>query len=103
MDAHKSAIFAFNFVKPDHFTDHHIPKTIHGFRDSVLVCKMHGCYCRILKNLLLCSVQSCFFVQSWPGIFLVQCQGGLCNVGAAVAATSYHRKINRSKIKIAKK
>ena len=27
------------------FTDHHTPDTIHGFRDSVLVCKMHDCYC----------------------------------------------------------
>ena len=27
------------------FTDHHTPDTIHGFRDSVLICKMHDCYC----------------------------------------------------------
>ena len=25
------------------FTDHHTPYTIKGFRDSVLVCKMHDC------------------------------------------------------------
>ena len=29
------------------FTDHHAPDTIHGFRDSVLVCKMFNCYCTI--------------------------------------------------------
>ena len=33
-----------------------------------------------------CSVQSCLFVQSWPGVFLGQCRGNLCHVGAAVAA-----------------
>ena len=32
------------------FTDHHTPDTINGFRDSVLVCKMHNCYCAIRKN-----------------------------------------------------
>ena len=32
------------------FTDHQTPGTIHGFRDSVLVCKMHDCYCTIHKN-----------------------------------------------------
>ena len=26
------------------FLDYHTPDTIHGFRDSVLVCKMHDCY-----------------------------------------------------------
>ena len=50
-----------------------------------------------------CSVQFCLFVQCWPGIFLVQCRGNLCNVGAAFAATGYYWKINRSKIKIAEK
>ena len=32
------------------FTDHHTLNTINGFRDSVLVCKMHDCYCTIRKN-----------------------------------------------------
>ena len=50
-----------------------------------------------------CSIQSCSFVQCWPGIFLVQCQENLCNVGAAFAATSYCQNINWFKIKIAKK
>ena len=31
------------------FTDHHTPDKIHSFRDSVLVCKMHG-YRTIRKN-----------------------------------------------------
>ena len=44
MDARKSVIFAFQFVKTN-FTDHDTPDTTHGFRDSVLVCKMHDCYC----------------------------------------------------------
>ena len=26
------------------FTDQHQPNTIHGFRDSILGCKMHDCY-----------------------------------------------------------
>ena len=34
---------------------------------------------------------------------LVQCQGSLCNVGVAFAATDYYQKINQSKIQIAKK
>ena len=56
------------------------------------------------KCIYLCirSVQSCLFVQCWPGIFIVQCQGNFCNVGAAFAATGYHQKINWFKIKIAK-
>ena len=29
------------------FTDHHTPDTIHRFRDSVMVCQMHYCYCTI--------------------------------------------------------
>ena len=32
------------------FTDHHTPDTINGFMDSVLVCKMHDCYCTTSKN-----------------------------------------------------
>ena len=31
------------------FTDHHTPDTIHCLKDSVLVCKMHECYCAISK------------------------------------------------------
>ena len=58
-------------------------------------------------NLLLdedgCSVQSCLFGQCWPSIFLAQCRGNFCNVGAAFAATGYYQKINRSKIHIAGK
>ena len=35
------------------FTDHHTPDTIHGFSDSVLVCKMRDCYSyrTICKNI----------------------------------------------------
>ena len=54
----------FNIVSNDHgrtqkcdfcvgktnFTDRHTPDTINGFRNSVLVCKMHDCYCTIHKN-----------------------------------------------------
>ena len=29
------------------FTDHHTPNTVHRFRDSVMVCQMHDCYCTI--------------------------------------------------------
>ena len=32
------------------FIDHDTPDTINGFRDSVLVCKMHDCYCTIRKS-----------------------------------------------------
>ena len=37
-------------VDKTNFTDHHTPDTINGFRDSVLFCKMHVCYCTIRKN-----------------------------------------------------
>ena len=56
----------FNIVRNDHgrtqkcdfcvsvgktnFTDHNTPDAINEFRDSVLVCKMHDCYCTIRKN-----------------------------------------------------
>ena len=56
----------FNIVSKDHgltqkcnfcvsvcktnFTDHWTPDTIHGFRDSVLVCEMHDWYCTMCKN-----------------------------------------------------
>ena len=46
----------------------------------------------------MCSGQSCLFVQCWSRVFLVQCQGNLCN--AVFAATSYYQKTNWSKMKI---
>ena len=56
--------------------------------------------------LFLCSVQSCIFVQCWPGIFLMQYRGNLCNVGTALAVTGYYKKKkkkNQCKMKIAEK
>ena len=44
MDARKNAIFAFQFAKPILQSITHLIRswnTIHGFRDSVLVYKMH--------------------------------------------------------------
>ena len=32
------------------FTDHRTPYTINDVKDSVLVCKMHDCYCTIRKH-----------------------------------------------------
>ena len=52
MNPHKSAIFAFQFVKPIlQTTTHCTPQTImeytiHGFRNSVLVCEMNDCIIR---------------------------------------------------------
>ena len=37
-------------VGKTNFIDHHTTDTMNGFRDSVLVCKMHDCYCTIRKN-----------------------------------------------------
>ena len=37
-------------VGKTNFTDHDTPYTINVFRNSVLFCKMHDCYCTILKN-----------------------------------------------------
>ena len=37
-------------VGKTNFTDHHTNDAISGFRDAVLVCKMHDCYCTIDKN-----------------------------------------------------
>ena len=48
-------------------------------------------------------VQSCLFIHFCLEIFLVQCWGNLCNIGAAFAATGYYQNTNRSNIKIAKK
>ena len=54
------------------------------------------------KTCMRCSIQYCLFVQFWPGVFLVQCQENLFNDGAAIGATVYYRKINRSKKKLVK-
>ena len=37
------------FGAKKYFTDHDAANTIYDFVDSVLVCKMHDCYYRILK------------------------------------------------------
>ena len=37
-------------VGKTNFTGHHTPDSINGFRDSVLVYKMHDSYCTIRKN-----------------------------------------------------
>ena len=37
-------------VGKTNFTDHHAPDTINGFKDLILVCKMHDCYCTIRKS-----------------------------------------------------
>ena len=59
MDARKSAkCLAFaGFLHPlwefgasKYFTDHHKPYTKHGLEDSIPVCKIHDCYCKISKN-----------------------------------------------------
>ena len=41
---HTNAIFCVSVSKIN-FTDHHTSDAINGFRDSVLVCEMHYCYC----------------------------------------------------------
>ena len=57
MDSRKCAIFAFQLVKPILQTITHLIQsyrdydTMNGFSHSVLVCKMHGFYCTIRKNL----------------------------------------------------
>ena len=40
-------------VYKTNFTDHHTPDTIHGFSDSILVCKTRDCYCTVRKNIEL--------------------------------------------------
>ena len=59
MDAHKSAkcleFAGFlhhlgEFGAGKYFTDDHTPYTIYVFGDSILVCKVHVCYCMIRKN-----------------------------------------------------
>ena len=57
----------------------------------------------MVLNQWKCSIQSCSFVQCWHGIFLVQCQGNLCNVDVTFAANCYCQKINWFKIKIDEK
>ena len=37
-------------VGKTNFTDRHTPGKLNGFRDSVVVCKMRDCYCKIYKN-----------------------------------------------------
>ena len=37
-------------VGKTNFTEHDMPDAINGFRDSVLVCKLHDCYCTLRKN-----------------------------------------------------
>ena len=44
MDACKSVIFV--SIGKANFTDHHT-YTVKGFKDSVLVCKIHDCYCTV--------------------------------------------------------
>ena len=46
------------FGAKEYFADHHTSNTIHGFRDTALVCKMHDCYCRIRKNFEQHSIPS---------------------------------------------
>ena len=62
-----------------------------------------ACYpcIRIKMMFILWSTQSCLFVQSLPGNFLVQCRENLWNVGATFAGAGYYQKINQLKIKIA--
>ena len=58
-------------------TDHHTPARRHGLTDSVLVCKMHDCYCTIRNNFerfhsLLstdasdCNYQTSYLYESKP-------------------------------------
>ena len=60
--AWKSELLAFaGFLHPlrefgarKYFTDHCTPNSKHGFGDSVLVCKILDCYCRIRKKFAPC-------------------------------------------------
>ena len=45
-------------VWKSNFTDHRTPDTINGFRDSVLVCKMHDCYFTEKYNISIPSHQA---------------------------------------------
>ena len=47
------------------FTDHHTPHTISTFRDSVLICKMHVCYCMIQNNFEHFHSFSSFLLINW--------------------------------------
>ena len=83
---------------------------LYTFSLLILLLLFHNLFCRIAllvkqidhfhRKKMFCFVQPCLFVQSGHRIFLVKCQGNLCNVGAA---TGYYQKINWSKIKFAKK
>ena len=83
---------------------------LYTFSLLILLLLFHNLFCRIVllvkqidhfdRKKMFCFVQPCLFVQSGHRIFLVKCQGNLCNVGAA---TGYYQKINWSKIKFAKK
>ena len=44
------------------FTDHHTPDTKYVFRDSVLFCKIHDCYCTIRKDIESISIRTFPFV-----------------------------------------
>ena len=57
-------------VGKTNFTDHHTPDAIKGFRDSVLVCKMHNCYCTICKNFE--HFHSLSPSQQWPMVRLYE-------------------------------
>ena len=54
-------------VGKTNITDHDTPDTINGFRDSVLVCKMHDRYCAIRKNFE-------HFHSSSPGLLIKRCK-----------------------------
>ena len=97
------------FGAKNYFTDHPTFNTIHSFRDSFSVLKIHGCYQDtqkfeqlsipiqvirgqngVLMQLLRTILSFCSML---PSIILVQCQGNLCNVGATFEATGYYQKI----------
>ena len=78
MDAHKNAkrlpftsflypVWEFGARKC--YTDHRTSYTIHGFGDSVLVCKVHDCYCRYEKSL---SKMSFLPIQATQAIIMVR-------------------------------
>ena len=87
MDAHKSAIFALfvgflyllllfhdlcwisrNLGQKKYFTEHHTPwkQYTYDLRDSVLPCKIHGCYCKYAKisssNIPFLSIQAIIII-----------------------------------------
>ena len=46
------------------FTDHHTPDAMSGYRDAVLVCKMHDCYSTMAK------IPSIYFHSFSSGLFI---------------------------------